>query len=159
MLLFQKLDKAVHDRKSFSCGVPELDRFLKQYAAQNQAAGNSITYVLVDDETPAAILGYVTLSAAELEFEALSTDDLKHFPRYPVPAISVGRLAVSLQNQGRGYGGALLGFATRQALKVGEIAGVRVLLVDAKDDEAARFYKHFGFAECIHHRLTLYLVI
>lgn len=159
MLLFQKLDKTIHDRKAFCCGVPQLDDFLKKYAAQNQTSGNSTTHVLVDSDAPANILGYVALSTAELEFESLSTEDLRYFPRYPVSALRIGRLAVSVHSRGKGYGSALLGFSVRQALKVREIAGVRILLVDAKDEVAANFYRHFGFTATAHNPLILYLVI
>lgn len=159
MLLFQKLDKAVHDRKAFSCGVPALDDFLRRYASQNQESGSSTTHVLVDSEAPANILGFMTLSTAELDFHELSANDLRRFPRYPVSALRVSRLAVSLDASGKGLGSALLGFAVRQALKVREIAGVRILLVDAKDDKVADFYKHFGFKASMHNPLILYLVV
>ena len=159
MLLFQKLDRSVHDRRAFSCGVPALDNFLKRYAAQNQDSGDSTTHVLVDSDNLANILGFVSLSTAELEFEELSADDLRRFPHYPVSALRIGRLAVSLQARGKGCGGALLGFAVRQALKVRDIAGVRILLVDAKDEEAENFYKHFGFTATSSAASILYLVI
>lgn len=159
MLQFQKLNKAVHDRKAFCCGIPELDDFLRRYAAQNQESRSSTTHVLVDSETPTQILGFVTLSTAELDFQELSTEDLRRFPRYPVSALRVSRLAVSQEASGKGFGGALLGFAVRQALKVREIAGVRILLVDAKNNNVAGFYKHFGFKSSVNNPLILYLVV
>ena len=159
MLSFKRLDKSIHDRKGFCCGVPELDDFLKRYAAQNQASGSSTTHVLVDTEAPANILGYVTLSTAELAFRELSAEDLRHFPRFPVSALRISRLAVSLTARGQGHGSALLGFAVRKALEIREVAGVRILLVDAKDLKAADFYKHFGFTASAHTPLILYLII
>ena len=47
MLVFEKLEPAVHNRQQFSCGNEELDVFLKKYAAQNQRIGQSTTHVLV----------------------------------------------------------------------------------------------------------------
>ena len=91
--------------------------------------------------------------------EELSADDLRHFPHYPVSALRIGRLAVSLKARGKGYGGTLLGFSVRQALKIRDIAGVRILLVDAKDEEAENFYKHFGFTPTSSAASMLYLVI
>lgn len=113
----------------------------------------------MNSDAPANILSFVTLSTAELDFEELSTEDSRRFPRYPVAALRVSRLAVSSDVFGKGFGGALLGFAVRQAIKVREIAGVRILLVDAKDDEVAGFYKHFGFIASVHNPLVLYLVV
>ena len=94
MLLFQKWDKTVHERKTFLCRVPFLDDFLRRYASQNQELGRSTTHVLVDSEAPTNILGFVTLSTAELDFQELSAEDLSRFPRYPVSALRVSRLAV-----------------------------------------------------------------
>ena len=159
MLQFQKLNRAEHDRKAFCCGVPALDDFLRRYAAQNQESGSSTTHVLVDSDNPAKILGFVTLSTAELDFQELSIEDLRRFPRYPVSALRVSRLAVSLDATGKGLGGALIGFAVRQALKVREIAGVRILLVDAKNNNVAEFYKHFGFRASVNNPLVLCLVL
>lgn len=159
MLLFQKLNKVVHDRKAFCCGIPALDDFLRKYAAQNQESGSSTTHVLVESDDPTQILGFVTLSTAELDFQELSIEDLRRFPRYPVSALRVSRLAVSMDASGKGLGGALLGFAVRKALKIREIAGVRILLVDAKNNNAASFYKHFGFRPSVNNPLVLYLII
>jgi len=68
----------------------------------------------------------------------------RRLPRYPaVPAARIGRLAIDRRFQGRRLGGALLLNAAMCALR-SEIA-VFALLVDAKDDEAAAFYRHYGF--------------
>lgn len=159
MIEFKKLDKTVHDRKSFSCGVPELDDFLKKFAAQNQAAGYSTTHVLVDSDEPAVILGYVTLSTAELDCAHLTDEDRRHFPRYPIPAIRVARLAVALHARNKGYGKGLLGFCIKQVVRVREAVGVRLLVVDAKDEDAAMFYKRFGFVESTKSPLCLYMCV
>lgn len=156
MLIFQKLDKTVHNRKAFQCGVFALDNYLKRYAMQNQTNGLSVTYVLVESEEPSFVLGYVSLSTAHLEFGELSPQDIRHLPRYPVPSILIDRLAVSLENQGKGYGATLLGFAVHQAQMVRGTVGVRLLIVDAKDPDAAKFYKNFGFTETLSNPLLLY---
>ena len=68
----------------------------------------------------------------------------KRLPRYPsVPVARLGRLAVDLAYRGRQLGGALLWDAAMRALRA-EIA-VYALVVDAKDDQAVRFYLHHGF--------------
>ena len=73
--------------------------------------------------------------------EALS----KRLPRYPsVPVARFGRLAVALAFQGIGLGGALLWDAVDRAAR-SEVA-VYALVVDAKDEQAASFYRHHGFA-------------
>jgi len=156
-LRFMRLDPRQHDRGSFCCGVEVLDTYLRQQAGQHQREGIATTHVLVDDITPGSILGYVSLAAAQLHLQDLQPPDRKRLPAYPVPATRVGRLAVSSQHRGEGYGRLLLGHAVNSGLSLREKLGVRVLVVDAKDERAAMFYKAFGFQPTTATALTLYL--
>ena len=61
------LDPAVHDRQAFKCGVPALDEYLQRFAQQHRQRGISSIYVLTDSAQPEHILGYYTLSAAEVD--------------------------------------------------------------------------------------------
>ena len=63
----------------------------------------------------------------------------------PIPAVLMGRLAVDRAVQGRGAGPRLIAHAIERCEGVVEIAGVRVMLVHAKDSAAADFYKRNGF--------------
>lgn len=97
----------------------------------------------VERET-GAVAGFYTLSACHVFLEALPLELRKGLPRYPaVPAARLGRLAVDHRFRGLGLGGALVGDAVRRCA-ASEIA-VNLLVVDAKDDGAARFYEHLGF--------------
>ena len=158
-LTFTVLDGRQHDREGFACGVAALDDYLRRRAGQHQRDGIATTHVLIDDTEPARILGYCALSAAQLHLHELREDDRKRLPAYPVPAIRVGRLAVSRAEQGKGYGGLLLGHAVNRALSVRQTMGVRVLVVDAKDARAAAFYESFGFRCPGTSARTLYLPI
>ncbi|MDR6990951.1 GNAT family N-acetyltransferase [Luteimonas sp. 3794] len=156
---FALLDRRVHDRTAFSCGVPALDDYLRRQASQHQRDGIATTHVLVDDGAPERVLGYCTLSAAQLQLEELEPDDRARLPSYPVPAIRMARLAVNTDAQGRGYGQLLVGHAVNIALATRQTLGVRVLIVDAKDEAAARFYAGYGFRCTSSRALTLYLPI
>lgn len=158
-LTFTVLDGRRHDREGFACGVAALDDYLRRRAGQHQRDGIATTHVLIDEADPARILGYCALSAAQLHLQELREDDRKRLPAYPVPAIRIGRLAVSSAEQGKGYGGLLLGHAVNLALSVRQTLGVRVLIVDAKDARAAAFYESFGFCRAEGAALTLYLAI
>jgi len=151
------LDAAVHDRQGFECGVPVLDDFLRRFAAQHRQRGISSVYVLTDSAQPACILGYYTLSAAELDGERLTEAERKRLPRYPVPCFRLGRLACRNDQQGRGLGRLLLACAVDRCLKAREQVGAYALIVDAKDDAAQAFYLHFGFKALQDAPLTLYL--
>ncbi|HEV7880044.1 GNAT family N-acetyltransferase [Bradyrhizobium sp.] len=60
-----------------------------------------------------------------------------------LPAALIGRLAVDRRYQGPSLGAALLFDAIARAVRAD--AAVFTLIVDAKDDAAARFYRHHGF--------------
>ena len=153
------LDGKLHDRSGFSCGIAALDDYLCQRAGQHHRDGIATTHVLTDDAQPARILGFCALSAAQLHLSELQQGDLKRLPAYPVPAMRMGRLAVSASEQGKGYGQLLLGHVVNLALSVRQTMGVRVLIVDAKDAQAAAFYERYGFRPTTSTALSLYLPI
>ena len=156
MLVVKQLKPKRHDRDGFTCGEPTLDAYLRQRAAQHHRDGISTTHVLVDDAAPARILGYYSLSAAQLLLTDLQEADRKRLPSYPVPAIRMGRLAVCSSEQGKGHGDYLLAHAVARCLGLREQLGVRVLLVDALHEKAARFYRAYGFREATADSHTLY---
>lgn len=151
------LDSKLHDRSGFRCGEPTLDAFLHKYAVQQSAKGISSVFVLVDSEHPSNILGFYTLSAAQISVEQLGVAERKKLPRYPVPCFRMGRLACNLENQGSGLGATLIGLAVDRCLKAKAHVGAYALLVDAKNDKAKAFYQHFGFTACVDSPMTLYL--
>jgi GNAT superfamily N-acetyltransferase len=133
-----------HDRSAFSCGQPSLDRFLKESARQNQDKGVSRTFVLLRGEEM-RVYGYYTLSAGEVEKDNLPPKLGKKLPKYPVPVVVLGRLAVDSSVQGQDHGRRLLTDALRRALAAADSVGVFAVIVDAIDDKAAAFYTRFGF--------------
>ncbi|MDA7417621.1 GNAT family N-acetyltransferase [Xenophilus arseniciresistens] len=151
------LDGRQHDREGFTCGVAALDDYLRTRAGQHQHDGIATTHVLIDDAQPTRILGYCSLSAAQLHLHELREEDRKRLPAYPVPAMRMGRLAISVDEQGRGHGPLLLGHAVNLALSVRQTMGIRVLIVDAKDARVVQFYEGFGFRAATSAALTLYL--
>ncbi len=146
-----------HDRQSFSCASPVLDRYLQQQARQDADKRVAAPFVLVEPPSP-AVLGYYTLSASVLSVEELPPEQAKKLPRYPqLPAVLLGRLAVAQSHKGKGLGELLLMDALHRSLAgAAEIAAMAVI-VDAKDAAAAAFYKHFGFIELQAHPMRLFL--
>jgi predicted N-acetyltransferase YhbS len=71
----------------------------------------------------------------------------------PVPVILLARLAVDHRWQGHGNGGRLLVDALRRCVRGGRELGARAVVVDAIDEAAAAFYRHFGFRELEGRRL------
>lgn len=138
-LRFSRLDTRRHDRDGFSCGEPVLDAYLRAQAGKHQRDGIATTHVLIDDADPARIFGYCSMAAAQLHLHDLQPADRKRLPRYPVPAVRVGRLAVSKDVQGKAYGRLLLGHAMNCSLELRARLSIRLLLVNARDARAAAF--------------------
>jgi len=157
LLRVDRLDGRRHDREAFDSGAAELDAYLRQLASQHHRDGIATTHVLVDATRPAQILGYYTLAAAQVTLAALQPADQRRLPRHPVPAARLARLAVARAEQGQGLGGALLQDAVQRCLALRAELGVRLLLVDAKDDRAAGFYRAFGFRAIAEQASTFYL--
>lgn len=148
------LDGAAHDRSQFSSGIPALDRYVREQVSQDIRRRAAACFVAVDDAQ--RIVGYYTLAAAGVPLDRLPEDVRRKLPRYAsVPAVRMGRLAVDAAFKGQGLGGALLVDALRRA--AGAEIPAAVLVVDAKDEQAAAFYKHHGFIALIDAPLTLFL--
>ena len=156
-LIIGSLDRSVHDRRAFDCGKPLLDDFLRTKAAKHQAQHISRTFVLTDSAEPKRILGYYALSNCQIARQDLGADEARALPRHPVPAVMLARLAVDQGQQGKRYGLWLLMDAIKRCALVGQQSGVYALVVDAKDDEAKRFYLRYGFNAIAGRPMTLYL--
>ena len=113
--------------------------------------------MLIDSGRPSRILGFYSLSAASLAFERLTEADRKGFPKYPVPAARIGRLATSLSVRGQGLGELLLQNAIKRALHARNTLGVHAVLVEAKNSAAVGFYRKYGFRLCDSKSRQLYL--
>ncbi len=134
---------SAHDRSGFSSGSAALDRYFRELVSQDVKRRLATCFVAVSIASNEAA-GYYTLAATSVALTALAPDIAKKLPRYPVvPAALIGRLAVALGHQGRGLGGILLADAVLRTARV-EL-GVFALLVDAKDENAERFYERYGF--------------
>jgi len=132
-----------HDRNAFSCGVDALDRYFREQVTQDIRRLVTACYVAIDSSN-SKIAGYYTLAAAGILLQSLPKALAKRLPHYPsVPAVRLGRLAVDAAYRGRKLGTALLWDAIERSLR-SEI-GVFGVIVDAKDEQAERFYQHHGF--------------
>jgi GNAT superfamily N-acetyltransferase len=146
-----------HNRADFNCGVVALNEYLRRYARQNHAGGGAKTFVAVPPTTPTTVLGYYTISPGAIAFAKAPTTLTKKLPRYEVPVFRLGRLAVSVTLQGRGFGGDLLLAAGERALAVAREVGGVALAIDAKDERAASWYERFGALRLLDDPLKLVL--
>jgi len=149
---------ATHDRAGFDCGVETLNRYFQQVARQHITKGISKTYVLVEENasSPKAVLGFFTISLCQVLGHEVPAKWAKKLPEQ-IPAMKLGRLAVTRHEHGSGFGKALLVEAVFKAARVADIAGGIGLFVDAKNEQAAAFYTHFGFEPTPTAPLTLFM--
>src|SRR5262245_9443085 len=99
------------DRNGFDCGRESMNLWFRRHAWSNHAASISRVNVLYEVATP-RIIGYVTLSAAQIERTALAKAHQRNRPD-PLPATLLGQLAVHKDHQGKGHAKSLLLFALR----------------------------------------------
>ncbi len=134
-----------HEQTGFGCGNEALDRYLRQQARQDAEKHVAAPFVLIEPPR-AEVLVYYTLSASIVDIADIGADLAKKLPRYPqLPVTLIGRLAVDERLRGQGCGAFLLVNALHRSLRhAAEIAAMAVV-VDAKDDLAVKFYRHFDF--------------
>ena len=127
---------------SFDCGQPDLNRYLQRYAWSNQKANSAQTYVAC---AGSEIAGYYSLSVAGVDHASTPDRVVRGLARHPVPVMLLARLAVNRNSQGKGLGAALLKDALLRTLQAADIAGIRAIIVHAKDEAARQWYLRFGF--------------
>lgn len=140
------LDKSIHNRSGFTCGVEALDLYIKQQAAKDVAAKVCVCYVLQDDADPSTIVGFYTLSNLSVILGKLPEQVVKRLPKYPdVSATLIGRLAVSREHQRQGHGKFLLMDALKQSYEASKSIGSALIVVDPKGEKEEDFFAQYGF--------------
>lgn len=146
-----------HNRADFDCGDADLNLYLQRYARQNHESGGAKCFVAVPSDAPSRILCFYTLSPASIEYARTPALIKKGLAHYDVPVFRLCRLGVAQSIQGRGLGGALLLRAAYRCLRVAiEVGGV-AMLIDAKNDRAAKWYESYGAVALIDAPLSLLL--
>ena len=146
-----------HDRRGFDCGVTALDRYVREQASQDVKRRLGNCFVATDRDA-GTIAAYYTLAASSVPIADLPEADTRRLPRYPVlPATLIGRLAVDSRYQRRQIGSALIVDALHRSAQAAPASFT--LLVDAKDDSAAAFYRKHGFIPLASRPLSLFLPI
>src|SRR6516162_10573358 len=133
-----------HDRAAFSCGKESLDQYLKTQAGQATSKNLAAVFVLTPDGRK--IAGYYTLSSYAVKLDEIPEEISRKLTRtQEVPATLLGRLARSVEFRGQGIGEILLVDALKKAFRNSTHVASWAVIVDAKDEEAAEFYKRYGF--------------
>ncbi|MGA3220325.1 MAG: GNAT family N-acetyltransferase [Acidimicrobiales bacterium] len=142
-----------HPLDEFECGHAGLDAWLKRHALIAQQMDSARTFVLVQG---GRVVGCFSLTMGSVLRSEAPGKLVRGLPSYPVGMVLLARLAVHSASQGRGLGALLLAEALRKAVIAGEAAAARLVVVDAIDEEAARFYARHGFIAVPEHPSRLY---
>lgn len=137
----RKLESA-DSTETFDCGQPVLNQFLQRYALVNQKANSSQSYVCC---LRGEVVGFYSLVVGSVDPEDATARVMKGLAKHPVPVMILARLAVDRDHQGKGLGKALLKDALLRTAQAADIAGIRCLLVHAKDDSARQWYQSWEF--------------
>jgi len=145
-----------HAVEAFDCGREALNLFLRKHALQNQRSGGSQTYVGLTDEV---VIGYYALAVGSVEQEHAPERVRKGLAKHSIPIMLLARLAVDQKWQKQGVGAALLKDAILRTLQAAYIAGIRALVVHAKDESARKFYERFDFLPSPSDPLHLFMLL
>lgn len=146
-----------HDRASFDCGQPELNEFLQRHARQSHDRGAAKTFRAISKSDGKTVLGFYSLCPASLEYSRVPEVVRKGLARHDLPVFRLARLAVDRSVQRRGLGGQLLLAAGRRCLLAAMEVGGVALLIDAKNERAAKWYASYGAARLADAPLSLVL--
>lgn len=146
-----------HELKRFRCRKHQLNFYLKKLALLNAHADSSKTYVVLEENSVIAYYSICYGSATHAESPVEVKDGIHE--SHSIPVMLLARLAVNEKNERQGIGRALLQEVVKQAYSASQIAALRSLVVDAIDDEAANWYKDFGFIDSPIKQMRLFLPI
>jgi len=155
-LVVRKLDDAA-DRTAFACGVDALDDWIRHQAGQAQRKRLASVWIATPEDRPAEMVGYYSLAPMQIAFEDAPPSLRKKLPRYPITVSLIARLAIDLRWQRQGMGGVLVVDALARSLRASEAVPTQAVVVHAKDDAAAVYYKSFGFQPFPARPLDLFL--
>jgi len=146
-----------HNVKGFDCGKDSLNTYISRFACKNDQNNISRTFVLIDNNY--VVHGYYSVCSASIEYDELPEEIVTKLPKYPIPSARLARLAVSDSIKGKGIGARLLIDALEKLHHASREMGIKIVIVDALDEEAKKFYFHFGFRSLPGNELTLILPI
>lgn len=133
-----------HNRKKFSCGIDELDNYLKQYANQDIKKRLAVCYVITDKSND--VIGYYTLSSNSIDLSDIPDDLAKSLKYLEIPVIIIGHLAVHKDYQGNKLGQTLLIDTLKRIVEISSLVGNQVVIVGPVNDIASKFYAKLGFS-------------
>ncbi|MGL1890918.1 MAG: GNAT family N-acetyltransferase [Spirochaetaceae bacterium] len=145
--------------KDFNCGINELNKYLSQFSIPNDKKNIGKTFVAILKDNIDILVGYYTVSMAQVYFKELPDEMKKGLPKYPVPAMRIGKLAVDEKYHGKNIGAYLLRDSFIRAIRISIDVDIKFIIVDALNEKAKDFYLRYGFIALEDNPLTLVISI
>lgn len=142
MYLAQPLSQE-HRLEDFDCGKEELSDWLKKFALHAEGMKTARTFVWTAEGEP-DVVAYYSIAGHAVE-KAHTPPRIGRGSPEQIPAVILARLALDQRLQGRGLGSRLLVDALARIVRASKEVAFRLVVVDAIDEEAARFYEKYGF--------------
>jgi GNAT superfamily N-acetyltransferase len=132
-----------HHLEAFDCGKEDLNNWLKAWAWHATRMKTARTCVW----TPRGeqdVVAYYSIAGHAVEKAQAPSTICRGSPQQ-IPAVILARLALDRRLQGRGLGSRLLVDALARIVRASQDVAFRLVVVDAIDEDAARFYTRYGF--------------
>jgi len=129
------------DLTAFVCGKKPIDDFIHNEAIDFQEQRLGVSYVF---RYQGKVIGFLTLSMADLKKEKMKDTDKLKVGKENYPALQVSQLAVCKDEWGKGIGTYLCDYSCAKAYQFSKKVGCRFLVLNAKD-EVIGFYEKYGF--------------
>jgi len=158
-------DPNTHDRAAFSCGVPQIDNYLKLTAKKGSKADVVRVWVVLDTDTN-------TVGSYGINMHAIDVKDLPETYKNKagkhglLPAAFIAMIGVDQSQQGNGIGSALVADAVCRIARISDEIGTCVIVLDVFDDGDAdtvarrkTYYETFGFLPLPGQPLRLFMPV
>ena len=133
-----------HQFDEFDCGNEALNSWLREQARRADSSGIVHVYVWTPIREQ-KVRAYYAICPTEVICNGAGISGSLAGGYSRIPGYLIARLALDVSFHGHGYGAHLLLDALDKAVSAAEIGGGRLIVVDAIDDAAYEFYKHFDF--------------
>lgn len=130
------------DLSHFSSGLEIVDTWAQKWAKRAMETNTARVYIV---QSAGHIAGFYSLSTHAIRREQGIAGALRRNAPDPIPCTLLGMLGVDADYQGMGLGWSLLQDAIKRAKQASSVVASRALVIDPATDEAAGFYKKFGF--------------
>lgn len=159
----EPLDTDKHKRENFSCGVTQVDNFLKRTVNKLTKADNLRSFVITD--SGGGIIGFYSTNAHSVDYSQLPSNFSRNRASHgSIPAAYISMIGVDSRFQGKGYGGILLVDCLTKIARAAETIGIAVVMLDVLDcgdeekvEKRLTLYKSYGFQSLPSQRLRMFL--